>query len=83
MNKELRIKRLVYQSCHRGCKETDFLLGNFAKEKVAGFSDEQLSQYESFINEDDWDIYAWLTGKLPFPERHDNNTIKLLREFEC
>ncbi len=28
-NKNLIIKKILYRSKYRGCKETDFLLGNF------------------------------------------------------
>ena len=33
-NKEILIKRLQYQSWHRGCKETDIILGDFAKSEL-------------------------------------------------
>lgn len=82
MSREDEIRRLVYQSCHRGCKETDMMLGRFAQKYVEEFSDEELKLYEYFINEDDWNIYAWLVGSLPFPEEHDNRVTRLLRDFD-
>ena len=78
---QTKLKRLIYQSTHRGCKETDFLLGKFATAHLKSFSNEELETYEKFISEDDWDIYAWLTGELPFPLEHDNEVTTKLRKF--
>lgn len=74
-------KRLFYQSCHRGCKETDMMLGNFAKEYLEKFNDSELIMYERFIEEDDWEIYNWLLGKVDFPERHKNKVTDLIIEY--
>ncbi|MCE3232936.1 MAG: hypothetical protein K0R98_1193 [Rickettsiaceae bacterium] len=82
MADEKRLKRLIYQSVHRGCKETDALLGKFAAKHLNNFSDEEIDMYEAFINEDDWDIYAWMVGNLPFPQEHDNKVTRMLRDFD-
>jgi antitoxin CptB len=77
-----RLKRLLYQSFHRGCKETDALLGKFSRKYLNDFTDQEIDQYEAFINEDDWDIYAWIVGQQPFPTEHDNKVTRLLRDFD-
>ncbi len=64
MNREILIKRLLYRSMHRGCKETDILLGKFVVEKIHEFGDEKLKVYEQFINEDDALIYDWILDKI-------------------
>lgn len=58
-----RIKRLIYQSWHRGCKETDEALGGFAKARLAGMPARDVERFEQLLAEDDWDIWNWLTGK--------------------
>lgn len=63
MTDQTRLKRLKYRSWHRGTKETDLILGNFADEKLNSMSDEQLSVYEQFLDEDDAVIWDWLTEK--------------------
>ena len=82
MNENLRVKRLIYQSMHRGCKETDTLLGKFAQKQLNNLSSKELSLYESFISENDWDIYAWLVGTLPIPEKHRNGVVQSILEFD-
>lgn len=64
MNKEILIKQLLYRSNHRGCKETDILLGKFFTEKNLSFSDKNLQLYDKFISEDDMLIYDWILGKI-------------------
>ena len=54
------INKLIYRSWHRGCKETDILLGDFAKGMIEQLSTQELAVYEVFIEEDDDLIYKWL-----------------------
>ena len=68
MSKENLLRELIHKSWHRGCKETDILLGYFARETLHEMNDDFLKIYTQFINEPDWDIYAWLTGELETPE---------------
>ena len=60
MEKEILIKQLLYRSNHRGCKETDILLGKFFNSEFKNFSDEKLNLYNQFISQDDALIYDWL-----------------------
>lgn len=69
---EKRIKRLYYQSWHRGCKETDLLLGRFADVALPKLNAEELDQYEALLAEDDGHIWKWFAGELPLPTEHDN-----------
>ncbi|KAI1441529.1 DUF339-domain-containing protein [Annulohypoxylon stygium] len=57
--------RLVYQSRKRGILETDLLLSTFADEYLPTMTREQMSQYDSFLDENDWDIYYWATQEPP------------------
>jgi len=68
MNKEILIKQLFYRSIHRGCKETDFLIGEFAKAKLQEIDDLEL--FDSFIQEDDMKIYDWILGKEKIPAQY-------------
>ena len=80
MNKEIFIKQLLYRSKHRGCKETDILLGKFAEEKITEFDDNKLQLYHEFINEDDLMIYDWILGKENILEKY-GNLIAEIRSF--
>ena len=65
--RELWLKRLTYRSWHRGCKETDLVLGTYCAQKVAALDDSQLALFERFLDEDDAEIWSWLTQKTPCP----------------
>lgn len=67
-NRELLIKRLAFRSWHRGCKETDLILGNFADVKLAALDDAQLAIYDQLLGNDDDIIWRWLTDKEQAPE---------------
>lgn len=82
MSNSERRKKLIYRSSHRGCKETDILLGDFAKSELPKMSEGELDLYQQFIEEDDWDIYAWLTGNLEPPEYYRENIITAIKEFK-
>lgn len=70
MEKSLLVKQLLYRSNHRGCKETDILLGRFFNEKNQEFSQKNLQLYDKFINEDDMLIYDWILGKIAVDEEY-------------
>ena len=79
-NKELLIKGLLYRSLHRGCKETDILLGVFAKNKIADFDDDKLAKYGELVLEDDAMIYDWILHKEPTPTKY-HDLIANIRQF--
>jgi len=78
---EIRRKRLIHRSLYTGMKETDLLLGPFARREVPGFSPAELDQYEALLGEPDPSIYAWAIGELPVPQEHDNGVMARLRLF--
>ncbi|KAL8393029.1 hypothetical protein RB595_003002 [Gaeumannomyces hyphopodioides] len=53
--------RLLRQSRGRGTLESELLLSTFAKAHLPAMTSEQMSQYDRFLDENDWDIYYWAT----------------------
>lgn len=80
LDREITIKTLLYRSLHRGCKETDILLGLFAKDKITDFSDEELKLYSDLVLEDDVLIYDWILQKVPTPNQYQS-LIQNIRQF--
>ncbi len=64
-DREKYIKRLRYQSWHRGCKETDDILGAYADAHLEAMSDENLKVFNALLDEDDGEIWHWLLGQAP------------------
>ncbi|KAF8889620.1 Flavinator of succinate dehydrogenase-domain-containing protein [Infundibulicybe gibba] len=67
--------RLVYQSRKRGTLESDLLLSTFARDFLGSMSESELKEYDKLLDEADWDIYYWSTGKRAPPERWANSAI--------
>ncbi|ORZ06771.1 Flavinator of succinate dehydrogenase-domain-containing protein, partial [Lobosporangium transversale] len=67
--------RLTYQSRKRGILETDLLLSTFAKDHLKSMSLEECKQFDKFMDEPDWDIYYWVTGKKEVPDRWKNSPV--------
>ncbi|KAF9073043.1 Flavinator of succinate dehydrogenase-domain-containing protein [Rhodocollybia butyracea] len=61
--------RLVYQSRKRGTLESDLLLATFARDNLSVMTEIELKEYDKLLDEPDWDIYYWATGKRTPPER--------------
>ena len=78
--KETRLKRLMYRSWHRGCKETDIVLGNFAERFLSAMPAEELDVWELLLEENDVDIWDWLTEKSPPARAEYAGLLERLRE---
>ena len=81
-SRETRLRRLVYQSSYTGMKETDLLLGRFAKFHLQGLTDDELGQYEALLDAGDDRIYAWVVAGEPAPKMHENRVLDLIKEFQ-
>lgn len=66
---EARLKRMAMRSWRRGTKEMDLILGPFADSRLAGMPAGELDLYDSLLEENDQDLYPWVTGAQPAPER--------------
>ncbi|MEE9387960.1 MAG: succinate dehydrogenase assembly factor 2 [Paracoccaceae bacterium] len=65
-----RLKRLKMRSWRRGTKEMDLILGPFADMQLAGMDANELAQYEALLDENDQDLYQWISGQQATPEPH-------------
>ena len=80
MSTENQLKKIIYRAVHRGCKETDFLLGDFFVANKEGLSELGLDLCEKFLDEDDMLIYDWILEKIP-TEIIYQNLIEKIRKF--
>lgn len=59
----IRLRRLRMRSWRRGMKEMDLILGYFADRHLAGLGEADLDRYEALLEENDQDLYLWITGR--------------------
>ncbi len=78
-DRETRLRRLRIRSWRRGTREMDLILGPFADARLADLDETALDAYERLLEENDWDIYYWITGARPVPETHAG-LVEILRK---
>ncbi|MEI6559091.1 MAG: succinate dehydrogenase assembly factor 2 [Rhodospirillaceae bacterium] len=78
---EVRRKRLRFRAWHRGMRESDLLLGNFADAHAGGFDEAQLDRFETLLEVADADIYNWYAGREPVPPEYNHDVMALLQAF--
>ena len=66
---EHRIKRLVMRSMRRGIKEMDIILLAYATENLVKMDETTITLYDRLLDENDQDLYQWVTGQVAAPER--------------
>lgn len=78
---EIRVRRLVYQASYTGMKETDLLLGQFAKKYLPNLTDEQLDMFEALLEAGDPSIFAWVRGDEQVPAEFDGPVLDMIKDF--
>lgn len=79
---QARRKRLIHRSVYTGMKETDILLGAFARAHVPEFDDGQLDAYENLLTAGDPNILDWALGRSEAPDEFRSDVLDLLKNFK-
>ncbi|MBY8975642.1 succinate dehydrogenase assembly factor 2 [Rhodobacteraceae bacterium NNCM2] len=77
---EIRLKRLRIRAWRRGTKEMDLILGGYVDSEGASLDEATIAALEAVMEENDNDLYQWVSGQSAGPERHEGILSKL-REF--
>ena len=80
---DIRRKRLMFRSWHRGTRESDLILGRFAEAHLAGFDAAQLDRWEALLECADADLFDWASGQASPPPALDHDVMRLLLAFHC
>lgn len=73
---ELRRRRLLFRSWHRGMREADLILGRFADTGLAALTEEEIEQYERLLEIPDTELLPWLTGERAVPDEVDTPVLR-------
>lgn len=66
-------------ACRRGMLELDLLLGRFLEEAFPALSDEDQEVFVRLLEENDQDLFMWLTGKDSHVSPDANRIIGMIR----
>ena len=70
---EIYLKKLLFKASHRGTKEMDIILGNFAKKNLDSMNTDNLKLFEELLEVPDPDLYKRFTSDdISIPERFLN-----------
>lgn len=58
------------RSMRRGIKEMDIILTRFAAARMSDMSTQELDIYDAFLEENDQDLYQWVTGQAAAPGQY-------------
>lgn len=69
MRDEARLKRLRIRAWRRGTKEMDLILGPFCDTEAQAMAADDLDLLEALMEENDQDLYLWVSGQAAPPDR--------------
>ena len=76
-----RVRRLTYRASYTGMKETDLLLGHFARTHLPHLDAAGLDEFEAILAAGDIAIYAWVMGNEQVPDVYDTPVFHLIKKF--
>lgn len=79
---EIRKRRAKFRAWHRGMQEADLILGRFADAALPGMSEDDLADFELFLEVLDQDILDWIMGRTPVPANFQTPVVKALLSFD-
>ena len=59
---------MLFRAWHRGIREMDLILGQYAEINIADMDEPTLDQFEAIMSEEDNDLINWINGAEPVPE---------------
>lgn len=68
--RDTRLRRLTMRSMRRGIREMDILMSRYAAARLEGLSDPDLDLYDTLLEENDHDLYQWVSGQVTAPDRY-------------
>ena len=77
---DIREKRLRMRSMRRGTKEMDIILEGFFVMSLSDFDNGTLDEYEALLDENDQDLYQWISGQTDVPSQH-TKMINLIKTY--
>lgn len=72
--RQKHVNRLIYRSKQRGLLELDLLVGEWAETMIPQMDMEQLKHTERLLDEENPDLWKWLTGQETAPQRLQTNS---------
>jgi antitoxin CptB len=73
---DARRKKLLFRSWHRGMREMDLILGQFADAEIGTLTAGEIDQYERLLDIPDTEFLPLVTGERPVPANLDSPVLQ-------
>jgi antitoxin CptB len=78
---DIRRRRALFRSWHRGMREMDLVFGRFADAEISDLSNSELGDFELLLDAIDRDVFMWLTDEIAVPEAFDTPLYRRIKDF--
>ena len=78
---DARRKRILFRSLRRGTKESDLVIGGFARAALPDLDDGQLDTLETLLDRPDPELLGWAIGLHPVPAEFDTDVMAMLKAY--
>ena len=79
---DARRKRILFRSLRRGTKESDLVIGGFARTALAELDGAQLDALETLLDRPDPELLGWVIGLQPVPAEFDTDVMAMLKAYK-
>lgn len=76
-----RRKRILFRAWHRGTREMDLVMGRYAESVIATLTDAEMDIFETLIDQQDRDLFSWISQEAPVPVEHDTAVFQAMKAF--
>ena len=84
---ELQLRKHIREAIkvvhlRRGTRESDMVVGGFARRHLAALNESQLDRFEALLELNDPELLSWVLDLAPVPAAHDHDVMDLLKDFK-
>ena len=78
---DIRRRKALFRSWHRGTREMDLVLGRFADAEIDKLDETEMDDFEMLMEAIDRDLFQWLTGEVEVPADYDTGIFRRIKAF--
>ena len=75
-------RKLRFRAWHRGTREADLIMGQFADARIGTMTEDELAQFDALLEVQDLDVYNWIIGKTEIPPEYRTSIMQELLDFD-
>lgn len=75
-------RKLRFRAWHRGTREADLIMGQFADARIGTMTEDELAQFDALLEVQDLDVYNWIIGKSEIPPEYQTSIMQELLDFD-